>query len=221
MLSSGILVLFCCREILPWHLVPLPFQFSIVTSFPFQRLSYSSHPVVALCLSSRCPRWSAAFARCPNLPWRTMPSPNRKQKSLFTTPRSLKCFIVARYLKYKFKYTVHSHLTRSFNRFWNKFQVTIGHKKAPSTLIDDCIDKFHQHEVERKRLRPLNGQRGSTESGPGGVPHGGRCRPALLCSEPEYGTTPKLLERRMWPEVKNSNRELGEVVALNWCKWAK
>lgn len=40
------------------------------------------------------------------------------------------------------------------------------HKKAPSTLVDDCIDKFRQHEVERKRLRLLNGQRGSTESGP-------------------------------------------------------
>uniref|UniRef100_A0A4W6DDY1 TBC1 domain family member 4 n=1 Tax=Lates calcarifer TaxID=8187 RepID=A0A4W6DDY1_LATCA len=38
--------------------------------------------------------------------------------------------------------------------------------KAPSTLIDDCIDKFRQHEVERKRLRLLNGQRGSTDSAP-------------------------------------------------------
>lgn len=38
------------------------------------------------------------------------------------------------------------------------------HKKAPSTLVDDCIDKFRQHEVERKRLRLLNGQRGSAES---------------------------------------------------------
>lgn len=44
------------------------------------------------------------------------------------------------------------------------FQVTVGHKKAPSTLIDDCIDKFRQHELERKRLRLLNGQRGSTEN---------------------------------------------------------
>ncbi|XP_070693811.1 TBC1 domain family member 4 isoform X3 [Pempheris klunzingeri] len=44
-------------------------------------------------------------------------------------------------------------------------KVTVLHKKAPPTLIDDCIDKFHQHEVERKRLRLLNGQRGSTESG--------------------------------------------------------
>lgn len=40
------------------------------------------------------------------------------------------------------------------------------HKKASSTLVDDCIDKFRQHEVERKRLRLLNGQRGSTESAP-------------------------------------------------------
>lgn len=44
--------------------------------------------------------------------------------------------------------------------------MTVGHKKAPSTLIDDCIDKFRQHEVERKRLRLLNGQRGSSESAP-------------------------------------------------------
>ncbi|XP_070770388.1 TBC1 domain family member 4 isoform X5 [Enoplosus armatus] len=45
-------------------------------------------------------------------------------------------------------------------------KVTVLHKKAPSTLIDDCIHKFRQHEVERKRLRLLNGQRGSTESAP-------------------------------------------------------
>ncbi|XP_023132396.1 TBC1 domain family member 4 isoform X3 [Amphiprion ocellaris] len=45
-------------------------------------------------------------------------------------------------------------------------KVTVGHKKAPSTLIDDCIDKFRQHEIERKRLRLLNGQRGSTENAP-------------------------------------------------------
>lgn len=44
--------------------------------------------------------------------------------------------------------------------------MTVLHKKAPSSLIDDCIDKFRQHEVERKRLRLLNGQRGSTESAP-------------------------------------------------------
>lgn len=39
-------------------------------------------------------------------------------------------------------------------------------KKAPPTLVDDCIDKFHQHEVEQKRLRLLSGQRGSTENAP-------------------------------------------------------
>ncbi|XP_036395949.1 TBC1 domain family member 4 isoform X2 [Megalops cyprinoides] len=38
-------------------------------------------------------------------------------------------------------------------------KVTVAHKKAPSTLIDDCIDKFRQHEEERRRPRPLNGQR--------------------------------------------------------------
>lgn len=47
-----------------------------------------------------------------------------------------------------------------------QFQVTVGYKKAPSTLVDDCINKFRQHEIERKRLRLLNGQRGSTESAP-------------------------------------------------------
>ncbi|XP_078118437.1 TBC1 domain family member 4 isoform X6 [Sander vitreus] len=45
-------------------------------------------------------------------------------------------------------------------------KVTVLHKKAPVTLIDDCIDKFRLHEGERKRLRLLNGQRGSTESSP-------------------------------------------------------
>uniref|UniRef100_A0A8B9HTB5 TBC1 domain family, member 4 n=1 Tax=Astyanax mexicanus TaxID=7994 RepID=A0A8B9HTB5_ASTMX len=43
-------------------------------------------------------------------------------------------------------------------------KVMVAHKKAPSTLIDDCIDKFRQHEVERKRQRLLNGQRGSSET---------------------------------------------------------
>lgn len=42
--------------------------------------------------------------------------------------------------------------------------MTVGHKKAASTLIDDCIDKFRQHEVKRKRL--LNGRRGSTDGAP-------------------------------------------------------
>ncbi|KAK7154233.1 hypothetical protein R3I94_007554 [Phoxinus phoxinus] len=43
-------------------------------------------------------------------------------------------------------------------------KVTVNHKTAPSTLIDDCIDKFRQHEIERKRLRLLSGQRSSTEA---------------------------------------------------------
>uniref|UniRef100_A0A3Q2EIC7 TBC1 domain family member 4 n=1 Tax=Cyprinodon variegatus TaxID=28743 RepID=A0A3Q2EIC7_CYPVA len=45
-------------------------------------------------------------------------------------------------------------------------KVTVGHKKASSTLIDECVEKFRQHETERKRLRLLNGQRGSTETVP-------------------------------------------------------
>ncbi|XP_016895278.2 TBC1 domain family member 4 isoform X2 [Cynoglossus semilaevis] len=44
-------------------------------------------------------------------------------------------------------------------------KVTVGHKKASATLIDDCIDKFRQHELEQKRLR-LNGRQGSTENTP-------------------------------------------------------
>ena len=42
----------------------------------------------------------------------------------------------------------------------------MAHKKAPATLIDDVSVKFHQHELERKRL--LDGQRGYTgrESAP-------------------------------------------------------
>ncbi|XP_061698015.1 TBC1 domain family member 4 isoform X2 [Syngnathoides biaculeatus] len=43
-------------------------------------------------------------------------------------------------------------------------KVTLGHKKASSTLVDDCIEKFRQHEVKRKRL--LNGQRGSVDRTP-------------------------------------------------------
>ncbi|KAG9349555.1 hypothetical protein JZ751_028002 [Albula glossodonta] len=43
-------------------------------------------------------------------------------------------------------------------------KVTVAHKKAPSTVIDDCIDKFRKHEEERKRPRPLNGQRGPTDA---------------------------------------------------------
>uniref|UniRef100_A0AAX7VAS9 TBC1 domain family member 4 n=1 Tax=Astatotilapia calliptera TaxID=8154 RepID=A0AAX7VAS9_ASTCA len=37
-------------------------------------------------------------------------------------------------------------------------KVGIGAYKAPSTLVDDCIDKFRQHEIERKRVRLLNEQ---------------------------------------------------------------
>uniref|UniRef100_A0A8C8MME3 TBC1 domain family member 4 n=1 Tax=Oncorhynchus tshawytscha TaxID=74940 RepID=A0A8C8MME3_ONCTS len=36
-------------------------------------------------------------------------------------------------------------------------KVTIGHKKAPSTLIDDCINKFRQHELERNAVEGLEG----------------------------------------------------------------
>ncbi|KAJ8253387.1 hypothetical protein GJAV_G00212360 [Gymnothorax javanicus] len=40
-------------------------------------------------------------------------------------------------------------------------RVTVGNKKVPTTLIDDCIDQFRQHEAEQKGPRqPINGQRG-------------------------------------------------------------
>ncbi|KAG5833114.1 hypothetical protein ANANG_G00272430 [Anguilla anguilla] len=43
-------------------------------------------------------------------------------------------------------------------------KVTVAHKRVPSTLVDDCIDKFRQHEAEQRRPRPLNGQRGSAHT---------------------------------------------------------
>uniref|UniRef100_A0A8D2PWK2 TBC1 domain family member 4 n=1 Tax=Zosterops lateralis melanops TaxID=1220523 RepID=A0A8D2PWK2_ZOSLA len=41
-------------------------------------------------------------------------------------------------------------------------KVTVAHKKAPSTLIDDCIEKFSLHE--RQRLKLLNEQRNNESS---------------------------------------------------------
>uniref|UniRef100_A0A672I4X7 TBC1 domain family member 4 n=1 Tax=Salarias fasciatus TaxID=181472 RepID=A0A672I4X7_SALFA len=49
-------------------------------------------------------------------------------------------------------------------------KVTVGHKKAPSTLIDDCIDKFRQHEIERKRPGPGLSSTGSQSSLRGSFP---------------------------------------------------
>uniref|UniRef100_H3AHC3 TBC1 domain family member 4 n=1 Tax=Latimeria chalumnae TaxID=7897 RepID=H3AHC3_LATCH len=43
-------------------------------------------------------------------------------------------------------------------------KVTVSHKNAPSTLIDDCIEKFNQHELERQRLKLLNEQKVITGS---------------------------------------------------------
>nr|XP_061826709.1 TBC1 domain family member 4 isoform X3 [Nerophis lumbriciformis] len=54
-------------------------------------------------------------------------------------------------------------------------KVTVGHKKAPSTLIDDCVEKFHQHEVKRKRL--INGQKGSVDKVPVEFTIGGEVDP--------------------------------------------
>ena len=44
--------------------------------------------------------------------------------------------------------------------------MTVGQKKAPTTLVDDCIEKFRQHEVDRKRQRLLSGQRASADGSP-------------------------------------------------------
>ncbi|XP_061485980.1 TBC1 domain family member 4 isoform X2 [Rhineura floridana] len=41
-------------------------------------------------------------------------------------------------------------------------KVTVAHKKAPSTLIDDCIEKFNLHE--RQRLKLLSDQRNAESS---------------------------------------------------------
>ncbi|KAM6341667.1 TBC1 domain family member 4 isoform 2-T2 [Podargus strigoides] len=41
-------------------------------------------------------------------------------------------------------------------------KVTVAHKKAPSTLIDDCIEKFSLHELQRLKL--LNEQRNNESS---------------------------------------------------------
>lgn len=42
-------------------------------------------------------------------------------------------------------------------------RVTVTHKKAPSSLIDDCIEKFSLHE--QQRLKSQGEQRGGTEAG--------------------------------------------------------
>uniref|UniRef100_A0A667ZQ05 TBC1 domain family member 4 n=1 Tax=Myripristis murdjan TaxID=586833 RepID=A0A667ZQ05_9TELE len=75
-------------------------------------------------------------------------------------------------------------------------KVTVAHKKAPSTLIDDCIGKFRQHEVERKRLRLLSGQRGSTESAPLEFTMGGE-------GDPLSSTLNESLEDPDSPEVED------------------
>ncbi|XP_072114885.1 TBC1 domain family member 4 isoform X2 [Mobula birostris] len=46
-------------------------------------------------------------------------------------------------------------------------KVVVMHKKAPSTLIDDCIEKFALHQRERERLKLLN-EDSPAEAGEGG-----------------------------------------------------
>ncbi|XP_063102916.1 TBC1 domain family member 4 isoform X2 [Cavia porcellus] len=48
-------------------------------------------------------------------------------------------------------------------------KVTVTHKKAPSSLIDDCIEKFSLHEQQRLRLQ---GERASDPGGEELVPEG-------------------------------------------------
>ncbi|XP_043748373.1 TBC1 domain family member 4 isoform X2 [Cervus elaphus] len=47
-------------------------------------------------------------------------------------------------------------------------RVTVTHKKAPSSLIDDCIEKFSLHEQQRMRLQgePRAGDSGEDQAGP-------------------------------------------------------
>lgn len=46
-------------------------------------------------------------------------------------------------------------------------RVTVTHKKAPSSLIDDCIEKFSLHEQQRLRLQsePRAGDSGEDQAG--------------------------------------------------------
>lgn len=85
-------------------------------------------------------------------------------------------------------------------------KVTVNQKKAPSTLIDDCIDKFRQHEIERKRLRLLNGQRSSTET-PVEFIMGDDPLSASLCEVEEPEPEPGSIEEEL-PEVGNGKLDL-------------
>ncbi|XP_009303062.1 TBC1 domain family member 4 isoform X3 [Danio rerio] len=85
-------------------------------------------------------------------------------------------------------------------------KVTVNHKKAPSTLIDDCIDKFRQHEIERKRLRLLNGQRNSTEA-PVEFIMGEDPLSSSLCEVDEPESEPSLTEEEL-SEVGNGKLDL-------------
>uniref|UniRef100_A0A8C6P663 TBC1 domain family member 4 n=1 Tax=Nothobranchius furzeri TaxID=105023 RepID=A0A8C6P663_NOTFU len=96
--------------------------------------------------------------------------------------------------------------------FYNsqKFEVlycgkAVGHKKASSTLIDDCVDKFREHETERKRLRLLNGQRGSAENTSVEFLMGGEGDP--LSSAVNEDT-----EEPEPPEVENTNKGVSDLM---------
>uniref|UniRef100_A0A8C3ACQ6 TBC1 domain family member 4 n=1 Tax=Cyclopterus lumpus TaxID=8103 RepID=A0A8C3ACQ6_CYCLU len=94
-------------------------------------------------------------------------------------------------------------------------KVTVLLKKAPATLIDDCIDKFRLHEVERKRLRLLSGQRGSTESAPVEFLIGAEGDPLSSCILEDSGfEEPQEFRTRCSSLAGSLQRKPGEGVLL-------
>ncbi|TRY88176.1 hypothetical protein DNTS_026878 [Danionella cerebrum] len=83
-------------------------------------------------------------------------------------------------------------------------KVTVNQKTAPSTLIDDCIEKFRQHEIDRKRLRLLNGQRSSTEA-PLEFVMGDDPLSSSLCEVDEPESEPSLNEEELANDKLNLN----------------
>lgn len=62
-------------------------------------------------------------------------------------------------------------------------KVTVTHKKAPSSLIDDCIEKFSQHEQQRLRVQ------GEQRSDPVAFEAEGPCSPTDILLEEGDGAT--------------------------------
>ncbi|XP_048388340.1 TBC1 domain family member 4 isoform X2 [Stegostoma tigrinum] len=75
-------------------------------------------------------------------------------------------------------------------------KVVVTHKKAPSTLIDDCIEKFTQHQLEKERLQLLNekpqadvtvDQEEDDASGDVALPHDVACGTTVSTNLPSAG----------------------------------